>query len=432
MSNQSWTDSLQVCTNTGVGFSLNQVYREDGNHQEEHYYEDCKCSHQFSPNCFYYAIFDGHGGSKIAKFCSEKLTAELYFAQIKDDSTDDVVQKILREVFFLVETEYMESVGSLSAERTILMEDIKGLTAAETSRRFPDVVEKLRHINSELSSGTACAVGLILNNKLYVANVGDCRVLLCQTDENDVMKVVELSVEHNLKNHDELLRLSQLGLDVNLLKNASSLGNQSDTRCLGNYLVKGCYKEFKDLAPAVQEPITAEPDINGGIPLDESCKFLLMMTSGLLKTVEEVVTADQVNKYIAQCVVEQFREQTTLDRVAQGVIDKIVRLHHDRHMSDPARIKNREDNTLMVRNLNFPLHSNTNYSTYDSVSVSQTLFNSMNNVSSTSSSGPMDCQQVNGLGPDQKIKGYVDFNDFYVSLEKAKKEGRCPEWMKNL
>lgn len=86
----------------------------------------------------------------------------------------------------------------------------------------------------------------------------------------------------------------------------------------------------------------------------------------------------------------------------------------------------------MVRNFNFPLHSNTNYSTYDSVSVSNTLVNSLNNLSSTSSSGPMDCRQANGLDPNQKIKGYVDFNDFYVCLEKAKKEGRCPDWMKKL
>ncbi|XP_045474572.1 TGF-beta-activated kinase 1 and MAP3K7-binding protein 1-like [Harmonia axyridis] len=422
MSDQSWTASLEVCTYTGIGFSLNQVYR---NSQEEHYYEDYKCYHKFRPNFYYYAIFDGHAGSEIAKFCSDKLTAELYFAQIKDDATDDAVRKILREVFFLVEKEYMEYVGSLAAERTILLEDIKGLTPTETNKEFPGVLEKLKQINNKLSSGTACAVALILNNKLYVANVGNCRVLLCQTDENDVMKVVELSVEHNLNNQDELLRLSQLGIKVDILKNASTLGNQENTRCLGNYMIKGCYKEFKDLETAIQEPITAEPDINGGISLDESCKFLLLMSSGLLKTVGEVVTAEQVNKYIAQCVVEQFREQTNLNRVAQGVIDKIVRIHQDHYMTDPSKLKNREDITLMVRNFNFPLHSDTSYSTYNAVTASH-------NFSSTSSSGPMNTLQMNGLGPDQKIKAYVDFNDFYVCLEKAKKEGRCPEWMKDL
>lgn len=131
-----------------------------------------------------------------------------------------------REVFFSVEREYMDSVGSLSAERTILMEDIKGLTPTEISRQFPGHADKLKHINIELASGTACAVALIHNKKLYVANVGNCRVLLCQTDENDVMKVVELSVAHNLTNQDELLRLSQLGLDTNLMRNGEMEGHK--------------------------------------------------------------------------------------------------------------------------------------------------------------------------------------------------------------
>lgn len=61
-------------------------------------------------------------------------------------------------------------------------------------------------------------VALIYNNKLYVANVGDSRALLCKTDSNQVLRVVQLSIDHDLKNEDELLRLSQLGLDIRSLK----------------------------------------------------------------------------------------------------------------------------------------------------------------------------------------------------------------------
>lgn len=52
----------------------------------------------------------------------------------------------------------------------------------------------------------------------------------------------------------------------------SCLGNQEYTRCLGNYLIKGAYKEFEDLAPATSEPVIAVADITGGIELDESCR----------------------------------------------------------------------------------------------------------------------------------------------------------------
>lgn len=50
--------------------------------------------------------------------------------------------------------------------------------------------------------------------RLFVANVGDSRALLCRTDSNGVLRVVQLSADHDLRNEDELLRLSQLGLDV--------------------------------------------------------------------------------------------------------------------------------------------------------------------------------------------------------------------------
>jgi TAK1-binding protein 1 len=39
--------------------------------------------------------------------------------------------------------------------------------------------------------------------------------------------------------------------------------------------VKGGYKEFEELAPAITEPVIAEPEIHGGITIDESCRFVL-------------------------------------------------------------------------------------------------------------------------------------------------------------
>lgn len=86
---------------------------------------------------------------------------------------------------------------------------------------------------------------------------------------------------------------------------ATHLGNQENTRCLGNYMVKGNYKEFEDICSATQEPIIAEPDIHGGLEVDDTFQFLLLMSSGLYKSVEEATGTDQANKYIAQCVVEQ-------------------------------------------------------------------------------------------------------------------------------
>lgn len=61
-------------------------------------------------------------------------------------------------------------------------------------------------------------MALVFGGKLYVANVGDSRALLCKTDNNQVLRVIQLSVDHDLRNEDELLRLSHLGLDIDSIK----------------------------------------------------------------------------------------------------------------------------------------------------------------------------------------------------------------------
>ncbi|XP_028144062.1 TGF-beta-activated kinase 1 and MAP3K7-binding protein 1-like [Diabrotica virgifera virgifera] len=448
---QSWTDDLPVCKNTGIGYSTNQIYREDGNPQEEHTYEDCSCHFKFNEGFYWYAVFDGHEGKRAADFCCQRMTAEIYFSQPMENQSDEEVKELLNQAFMTVEKGYMQSLEDLLAERTSLMYDIpEGLTQYEAYQKVPHIVQNINKINNELSSGSATAVALIHNNKLYVANVGNCRVLLCQTDLNAVLKVVQLSVDHDLKNEDELLRLSQLGINLKSLRKSTRLGNQENTRCLGNYIIKEGYRDFEDLAMASEEPIIAQPDIHGGIVLDESSRFLLLMSAGLYKSIEEATGTDQVNKYIAQCVVEQFREQATLTGVAQAVVDKAVRLHHDWYMSNSLNNScspKREDITLVLRNFNYPLPNaitsptnpsvsfnpivtkNTISDRYSSASIATVGSGNSDSTTitnKTSDTSSIDVKLDDDIGSDQKIEAYVDFSDFYRNYNKAKKNGTLP------
>nr|AEE61412.1 unknown [Dendroctonus ponderosae] len=447
---ESWTDDLPICKNTGIGFSTNQIYREDGHPQEEHPYEDYSCHFRFSDDFYWYAVFDGHEGKRAADFCSQRMTADVLFSDINEKQSDEEVRDFIRQAFQNVETGYMETLGDLFAERIkIQCNDIpEGLSTYEACRKMPEVMKKIKDLNCELASGTAAAVALISKNKLYVANVGNCRVLLCQTDANSVLKVVQLSIDHDLSNEDELLRLSHIGINPRLFQHKSRLGNQENTRCLGNCAVKGEYKQFDDLAVASQEPVIAEPDIHGGILLDESCRFLLLMTAGLYKSVEEAIETDKVNQYIAQCVVEQFREQATLTGVAQAVVDKVVRLHHDWYMSNScnkSRTPKREDITLVLRNFNFPMPNALKSPTKPTVQFSTTVLTNqisnsdssqhtltnLNTISTlsrtnTTSSSEAKTEVEDDIGPDQKIAPYVDFDDFYKSFDMAKRDGTLP------
>lgn len=224
-SSQSWTDALPVCKNTGIGFSTNQFYREDGHPQEDHEYEDSSCHFKLTDQFSWYAVFDGHDGKKAAEFCSQQMTFEMFVSLVNENESDEQVKDLLRQAFFTVEKAFMESLEDTLAERTSLIYDMQGMNSYQAYQKEPNIVEGIKRLNDELSSGTAAAVALIYNNKLYVANIGNCRVLLCQTDQNSVLKVVQLSIDHDLTNEDELLRLSQLGMDIKSLR-SSKYSNQ--------------------------------------------------------------------------------------------------------------------------------------------------------------------------------------------------------------
>lgn len=135
-----------------------------------------------------------------------------------------------------------------------------------------------------------------------------------------------------------------------------------NTRCIGSYTGKSGYKDSAFLSAATSEPIISQPEIVGAIPLDESCRFLLLMSGGLCNTLHDVFESDTnvVNKEIVQMAVEQFRIQSTLMGVSQTTVHKIVQMHHDSYMlqienNASSTFKQRDDITLLVRNFNFPM-----------------------------------------------------------------------------
>ncbi|XP_014272296.1 TGF-beta-activated kinase 1 and MAP3K7-binding protein 1 isoform X1 [Halyomorpha halys] len=410
----SWTDALPVCKNSGVGYSTNQIYRKDGHRLEEHPFEETSFhSGSLDSNTFLYGVFDGHDGIQAAEFAVQGLAAELLLGQLSGKFRDQEIKEVLSQAFLTVEKNFLESLDDKVAQRTSLLLETEGLSLSEQYETYPDVVEQLNSLNNQLSCGTTAVVALVTGNKLYVANVGDSRALLCKTDKYGVHKVVQLSVDHDLGNEDEILRLFNLGLKFEKGQSCR-LGNQENTRCLGNYLVKRNYTEFEELNSAQEEPIIAEPELQGGIDLDDSCSFLLLLSDGLYKSLEEATGTNQVNKDIIQMVVSEFRVQSTVNGVAQTVVDKVVRKHHDMYMScDSLGQSRRDDITLLVRNFNFPMPCAGG--------------RDVPTDTNTSSSG-----LTNSLpAPPTEIPAYVDFKEFYENFEKAKKNGSLPSSLKN-
>lgn len=346
-----------------------------------------------------------------------------------------------RQSFLSAEKAYLNSIDSLLAKRTMLQDNIpENISEFEFSQKHKELYDKIESINQELAIGSSAVLVLLHFSKLYVCSIGICRALLCRSGEtNQSLQFDQLSVDHNLQNEEEVLRLRRLGLDLQVLQSSPL----ESTRCIGNYFGKSGYKDCSFLSAAKSEPIIFQPHIVGGIPLDESCRFLLIISGGMCKTIHEIFS-QQANKEIIQMTVEQFKTQSTLMGVAQSVVNKIIQLHHDMFMKEidennRSSFKSHNDVTLLVRNFNFPLpnaiQKRNSQVRFNPVIAERsnplqyfesdsTLDTNTSSIISTNSSTTSDCMI---LDKNKKIAPYVDFTDYYRRVEEARKNNTLPK-----
>ncbi|XP_045506686.1 TGF-beta-activated kinase 1 and MAP3K7-binding protein 1-like [Colias croceus] len=447
-----WTDDLPKCRNACVASYFSQLSNASST-------DDCLCFYcQTEDNSCLYGVFEPHNGLEAARFIMQRMAAELLLPPPSINNTDEEIRERLRNAFISVEKAYIENYDGMIAERTSLQYRLQTLNETQISQNCDNILHRLKEIDQHLSGGATVVLALVHNNKLFVANVGETRALLCRTDDNSVLRVVQLTMDHSLNNEDELLRLSQLGLDVNKLRNVQYLGNQTGTRCLGNYLVKGLYKAFPSIGAAATEPVVALPEIHGPIALDESCRFLVLVSAGVYKRIQEVKgSSEETNKQLAQKIVENFRKQSDFTRVSQAVLEEIEDEFLSYCVKNNLTPKANTHITLLIRNFNFlpPIPQNDSCQKQNASvrfnpivqSKSNTLLNEID--SELYSSGTNECETNDSIvdtnrsiestsdiypnrpyEKDKRIKGYVDFSCYYENVAKARKNGTLPSFIK--
>ncbi|KAI7757735.1 hypothetical protein M8C21_031550, partial [Ambrosia artemisiifolia] len=122
-----------------------------------------------SPSATYIGVFDGHGGPEASRFVN-------------------------RHLFALID-KYVEKEGRIST-------DVIKKAFSATEESFLRVVKNLIQIRPEIARvGSCCLVGVIYNGELYVANLGDSRVVLGKkvVEKGKTRVVAErLSSDHNV------------------------------------------------------------------------------------------------------------------------------------------------------------------------------------------------------------------------------------------
>ncbi|XP_050521387.1 TGF-beta-activated kinase 1 and MAP3K7-binding protein 1-like [Daktulosphaira vitifoliae] len=422
---RSWTEDLPICKVSGVGYLNRQRYNETGQLREDIESEDIclRCCYDDGA-IWLYGLFNGHNGVVAAQLARDRIAAEILLGNLSSIDLDQITRDLILQSFVSVEGTYLDTIDNKLLQRASLQLQLpETISHYDAYQQYPQIIEKLKELNEELSCGTGAAIAILKNDHLFVANVGESRVLLCKTDQDNVLRVVQLSEDHNLNNLDEVTRLKNLGLQVNdgKINGSRKIGNQTATRCLCNYMIKGAYKDYDELRLACSEPIIAEPHIIGGVPIDSSYRFMMIASPNLLKILEEATGTNQVNKELALLVVEQLRVQSTLTGVAQAVVDHIARIHHDTYEAQ-GNIAGaiRPNIMLVVRNFNFAMpnaiteqqHSwNSSYDQDTAINLTETNTSTTTDPSSSST---------------KKILPYVDFSEFNFNVEKANLKGTLP------
>ena len=74
------------------------------------------------------------------------------------------------------------------------------------------------------------------------------------------------------------------------------------------------------------------------------------MSDGVYRSIEEAACRElDSNAEVVRFVIEELYSQNNLNGVAQAVVDRIGRAHHDTYMNQMSKCQKRDDMTLLIR-----------------------------------------------------------------------------------
>jgi len=407
----SWTDDVPTCRESGVGCAVNELYRRDGSRKQIHPFQHR--SFRFRVDEYelcVYGVFDGFDGAQVADFVTKRIPAELLWGQLVPEKSDEAIKETLKQAFTSVDKEYFESIGDRLAARMVMRSDVQYRNSSQ-----------LQDLEDRVKAGTAGLLAVIVDNNLFIASCGDSRAVLCRGDE-----ILSLAIEHTTDNEDELLRLSNLGVNLDPRETYQELCENQYTRCFGNYLVKGGYRESSLLVSGGDEPVIPDPEVHGGIPILDFT-FLLLYTKSLWVAVAEATGSPDPDREIVNLCKYYLREETSLTGAAQAVVDHVVRQHHDRLEASGGQSVTRKDVTLLIREFNGSYScSSQRRGSRPLPDKTLTRSSSTRPARPTRSSTATESSSVYTAGKempvdeDGRIQPYVDFQPFYTLWNRAK------------
>ncbi|KAL2920193.1 Protein phosphatase 2C 2 [Polyrhizophydium stewartii] len=213
----------------------------------------------------FFAVFDGHGGQNVAKFCGSNLHQIVARTpEFKAGSFADALKK-----------------GFLDADVEL--------------RNDPNFAR-------EPSGCTAVSV-LITEDRIFVANAGDSRAVLSAGG-----RAQPLSYDHKPSNEKETARIIEAGGFVEF---GRVNGNLALSRAIGDFE----FKQSTDLAPEKQI-VTASPDVEERPIATSEDEFIVLACDGIWDCMN--------NQEVVDFVSQKIYEKNELDKICEMLMDRCL------------------------------------------------------------------------------------------------------------
>ncbi|XP_037534274.1 integrin-linked kinase-associated serine/threonine phosphatase 2C [Nematolebias whitei] len=198
----------------------------------------------------YFAVFDGHGGARASQYAAEHLHLNLAkrFPSGDNENEDKLIKKCLLDAFRQTDEDFLKKASSQKPS---------------------------------WKDGSTATCLLVVDDMVYVANLGDSRAVMCRTEtaEDGQKKslTLALSKEHNPTIYEERMRIQRSGGTV---RDGRVLGVLEVSRSIGDGQYKRC-------------GVISTPDIRR-CQLTANDSFIILACDGLFK----VFSADETVKFV--------------------------------------------------------------------------------------------------------------------------------------
>ncbi|KAM4627685.1 arf-GAP with coiled-coil, ANK repeat and PH domain-containing protein 2 [Polymixia lowei] len=202
----------------------------------------------------YFAVFDGHGGARASRFAADNLhhTLARKFPSGDSENLDKLIKKCLLDTFRQTDDDFLKKASSQKPA---------------------------------WKDGSTATCMLVVDDMVYVANLGDSRAVLCRMEQGGGggeggerrSVTLALSKEHNPTIYEERMRIQRAGGTV---REGRVLGVLEVSRSIGDGQYKRC-------------GVISSPDLRR-CQLTHNDRFIILACDGLFK----VFCADEAVKYV--------------------------------------------------------------------------------------------------------------------------------------